>query len=469
MTRPSALPLALLLALTLAGAGCDDLEAELAPVTAAERLPAGAGTNTLLLGSNAFTPPLEGLTAEEELAFYSGNSFFSQAWVAAPASTDARDGLGPLFNARSCGACHAFDGRGRPPLEADEPLLGLLLRLSLPGAADDEAPLPDPVYGGQLQPFALPGVAPEATVRVERDVVTGSYDDGTPYTLERPRYLLEAPGYGALPDDLEVSPRVAPQVIGMGLLEAIPEAAIVARADADDADGDGISGRVQRVRDPRTGALALGRFGWKGDAPSLEAQSAGAFHGDMGLTTSLAPGPECTDPQTDCAASPSGGDPEVSDAILGRVVTYLQLLAVPVRTRWNDVEVRRGKRLFTRLGCASCHVPEARTADDAASPALSGQRIFPYTDLLLHDMGPDLADGRPVFRASGQEWKTPPLWGIGRIPAVNKHDRLLHDGRARGVAEAILWHGGEAEGARDAFKALSADERAALIAFVGSL
>ncbi|TNF25082.1 MAG: c-type cytochrome [Deltaproteobacteria bacterium] len=467
---PRSRPLiALTLLAPLTFAACDTAEDGLAPVTAAERLPGGSGTNTLLLGPNAFTPPLETLSLDEELAFYSGNAFFSQAWVQAPASTDARDGLGPMFNARSCGACHALDGRGRPPLADGEEILGLLFRLSVPGAAEDEAPHPDPVYGGQLQPFGLGGVPAEATPRITRELVEGHYDDGTPYTLERPRYAFDAPAYGALPDDLEVSPRVAPQVIGLGLLEAIPAAALLAREDPDDADGDGISGRAQVVLDPRTGAPALGRFGWKGDAPTLEAQTAGAFHGDMGLTSSLHPEPECTEHQSVCDAVASGGDPEVSDLILSRITDYLRFLAVPVRTRWDDAEVRRGKRLFTTVGCASCHVPESRTGDDAASPALAGQRIFPYTDLLLHDMGPDLADGRPVFRASGQEWKTPPLWGIGRIPAVNGHDRLLHDGRARGVAEAILWHGGEAEAARDAFKALTAPERDALIAFVKSL
>jgi len=462
-----------LLALCLAAAGtlaaCDTADDDLAAVTAAERLPGGSGTNTLLLGSNAFTPPLDGLDTDETLAFYSGNSFFSQAWVQAPASTDARDGLGPMFNARSCSACHAFDGRGRPPLEDDEEIIGLLFRLSVPGAAEDEAPYPDPVYGGQLQPFGLGGVPAEATPRILREEIHGAYDDGTPYTLERPTYVFEDPAYGDLPDDLEVSPRVAPQVIGMGLLEAIPEADILALADPDDADGDGISGRAQYVTDPRTGELALGRFGWKGDAPTVEAQSAGAFHGDMGLTTSLHPEPECTDSQTVCSEVASGGDPEVSDLILGRVTSYLQFLAVPVRTRWDDTEIRRGKHAFNQIGCASCHVAEHTTREDAISPALSSQRIFPYTDLLLHDMGPDLADDRPLFRASGQEWKTPPLWGIGRFPTVNDHDRLLHDGRARGVAEAILWHGGEAEASRDAFKALDAARRAALIAFVESL
>lgn len=448
---------------------CDVADDGLAAVSPAERLPGGLGSNELLLGPNAFSPALSTLTTEEQLGFFSGNAFFGDAWVQAPSSTDARDGLGPVFNARSCGACHSKDGRGRPPLTPEEPVLGLLFRLSIPGAASDEPPRPDLVYGDQLQPFGIDGVPGEATPRVEVEEVHGSYGDGTPWTLLAPRYHLDAPQFGPLPEDLQVSPRVAPQVIGVGLLEAIPAADIIAGADPDDADGDGISGRVQWVPEPRTGELAVGRFGWKGDQPTLEGQTAGALHGDMGLTSSLARGPVCSEAQAACAASPDGGDPEVSDLIFTRMVQYLQFLSVPARASWDAPEVRRGKAVFMRLGCASCHTPEHRTADDAVSPALAGQRIFPYTDLLLHDMGEGLADDRPVFQASGREWKTPPLWGVGRIPKVNGHDRLLHDGRARGVAEAILWHGGEAQAARDGFVALSADERAALLTFVESL
>lgn len=445
---------------------CDE---DAASVDEAERLPGGDGTNTLLLGANAFTAPLETLDQDHALAFFSGNSFFSAAWVEAPASTDARDGLGPTFNARSCGACHAMDGRGRPPLTPDEDVLGILFRVSLPGAAVDEPPRPDPMYGDQIQPYAVGDVPPEVTPRVTTEEIAGEYADGTPWTLLRPIYHFDDPQYGPLPDDLQISPRVAPQVIGLGLLEAIAEADIVAQADPDDDDGDGISGRAQRVRAPRTGELTLGRFGWKGDAPDLEAQSAGAFRGDMGLSSTVAPGSACTEVQSECLEQPIGGEPEVSDTVLGRVVDYVRFLAVPVRNNWNSPEIRRGERLFAEAGCDGCHTPAWVTGDVPGYAELSHQRIRPYTDLLLHDMGEDLADGRPVFAASGSEWKTPPLWGVGRIPVVNHHDRLLHDGRARGVAEAILWHGGEGAASRHAFSALSADERAALVAFVESL
>lgn len=419
----------------------------------AQRLPGGRGTNTLLLGNNAFTAPLGTLTQAQDLAFFSGNSFFSQAWVPAPASATGRDGLGPLFNARSCGACHALDGRGRPPETPEEAPLGLLFRISVPGAGG--LPAPDPVYGDQLQPFSVSDDVPgEVDVSVSTEPVEGAYDDGTPYVLTRPMYTFSAPGYGPLPPDLMVSPRVAPQVYGLGLLMAIPEEALVAAADPTDADGDGVSGRVQRI-----GGL-MGRLGWKADAPSIEAQSAGAFFGDMGLTSKL---------HLDDDGAGGTLAPEVSDLVLSRVVDYVRFLAVPARAVWDSPEVLAGQGLFAQAQCGACHTPEHRLGPDAADLGLEGERIFPYTDLLLHDLGEDLADGRPLGEASGSEWKTPPLWGIGRIPAVNHHDRLLHDGRARGVAEAILWHGGEAATARDAFKAMSATQRAALVAFVNSL
>jgi len=450
-------------------AACDDDGGGLASVQAEERFPGGDGTNTLLLGTKAFSAPLATLSQEHDLAFFSGNSFFTSAWVEAPASADARDGLGPIFNARSCGGCHSEDGRGRPPLTPDEPVLGLLFRISLPGAAPGEAPIPDPVYGDQLQPYGVDDVPGEVTPRMTIEEVAGVFDDGTPYALGRPTYVMADPQYGPLPDDLQVSPRVAPQMIGLGLLEAIDAAAIEAQADPDDADGDGISGRVQRVIGPRSDALMIGRFGWKGDSATIEQQAAGAFYGDMGLSSSVKQGHVCSEAQSVCLAEPDGGEPEVSDLILSRVVDYSRFLAPPIRERWDDDEVRRGKALFLAAGCDGCHRARWVTGQVEGYPELSGQTIYPYTDLLLHDMGPELADGRPLFAASGSEWKTPPLWGIGRIPTINRHDRLLHDGRARGIAEAILWHGGEAAPARDAYKALSADERAALDAFVGSL
>lgn len=452
------------MALSSCGGGRD-----VATVEAGEWLPGGATTNTLLLGSNAFTLPAENITAEHESLFFSGNSFFNQAWVQAPSSTESRDGLGPLFNARSCAACHFKDGRGRPPLEPDEPFVGLLLRLSIPGSGSHGEPLPDPSYGGQLQPFSILGVPPEGSPRVTYREVSGAFSDRTPYQLREPTYQVEELAYGPLSAEVLISPRVAPAVIGLGLLEAIPVARLEALADPDDADGDGISGRLNYVWDASSSSVAPGRFGWKAEHPTVRQQSAGAFLGDVGITSALFATQDCTDAQPECRSALSGGEPEISEHLMDRVELYARLLAVPVRSGWDDEPVLRGKWLFREAGCAGCHVPRHETGDVAGLPEVSGQVIWPYTDLLLHDMGEGLADHRPVFAADGREWRTPPLWGIGFYQTVNGHQLLLHDGRARGVAEAILWHGGEAEPAREAFRRMSSEERQSLITFIESL
>lgn len=425
-----------------------------------EWLPGGDTTNTVLLGSNAFLLPAANLAPEHEQDFYSGNSFFNQAWVEAPASTEARDGLGPLFNARTCSGCHFRDGKGAPPEDGQGPFVGLLLRLSIPGP---DGPEPDPVYGGQLQDQANPGVPVEAVASIAWEPVTRRYVDGSKVQLQAPIYTLADPGYGPLPDDLQISPRVAPHMVGLGLLEAIPESRLRELADPDDDDGDGISGRIQRHGDG-----SLGRFGWKGDAPDIAHQVAGAFAGDMGLTSRIVGLDDCTEAQLDCLIEPTGGDPEVSDDVLDLVILYSRTVAVPVRRAADDETVLRGKARFHDLGCAACHVPSHRTGP-AALPELEGQLIWPYTDLLLHDMGPDLADGRPLGRASGREWQTPPLWSLGLIEDVSGHTRFLHDGRARSLEEAILWHGGEAREARVAFTELDRADRRALLRFLEDL
>jgi len=433
-----------------------------------EALGGGDTTNRLLFGSNAFTLPAANLDAASKAAFFTGNSFFNLAWVAAPSSTTARDGVGPIFNARSCSTCHFKDGRGRPPLDETEPLEGLLLRLSIPGTGPHGAPVPDPVYGGQFQPFALPDVPAEGKVRIRYDEVPGTFADSETYSLRRPRYELVDLAYGPLDPQVRLSPRVAPAMIGLGLLEAVPEDEIVARVDENLAVGDGIVGKVNRVWDSTAGEVRIGRFGWKAEEPSVRQQSAGAFQGDMGITSSLAPTEPCTSAQSECLDSPSGGEPEIDDESFDKVVLYSQTLAVPERAGWNEPQVLRGRALFREASCSRCHVPRHRTGEHEVA-ALSHQVIWPYTDLLLHDMGEDLSDDRPVFGATGREWRTPPLWGIGRVRQVNRHELFLHDGRARGFAEAILWHGGEAEGAREAFRHMPKDDRAALIAFLESL
>jgi CxxC motif-containing protein (DUF1111 family) len=344
----------------------------------------------------------------------------------------------------------------------------MLVRISVPGRDAHGGPLPHPVYGDQIQDRAIPGVAAEAVVELAWDEIAGRYADGEPYRLRRPRITFLAPDYGPLGKDLLISPRVAQAMIGLGLLEAVPEAAVLALADADDANRDGISGRPNRVWDSEAGKTAFGRFGWKANQPSLRQQSAGAAAGDIGITTALAPHDACTAQQSACRAAPDGGAPEMSDAFLDKLVLYSRTLAVPHRRDVGDPSVLRGEVLFGEIGCAACHTPTLRTGGHEL-PALADQTIHPFTDLLLHDMGEGLADGRADFEADGREWRTAPLWGLGLIHSVNGHELLLHDGRARGFAEAILWHGGEGEAAREKFRALPKSDREALIAFLRSL
>lgn len=429
---------------------------------------AGGTTTTFDIGQNAFNHPAANLTDAEATMFVVGNSFFTQNWVMAPSSTTGRDGLGPLFNAQSCSGCHLRDGRGRPS-SSDEGTTGLLLRLSVPGTDIFGGPAPHPVYGTQFQPRSILGVADEGAFTVSYAPLPGAFADGTPFELQRPTYAI-AGNYGPIGDAL-ISPRVGQQLCGMGLLEAIPEAEVLANISAQNADG--VSGRANYVHDAAQNTTVLGRFGWKANEPSVRQQTAGAFNGDIGITSSLFPADHCTSAQHDCGAAINGDDPgnafELAPQTFDFVAFYTATLGVPVRRNAQDPTVLKGKALFRSIGCASCHRPSYITGGSAISPALAGQRIHPYTDLLLHDMGDALGDARPDFLAEGNEWRTPPLWGIGLFQTTNGHTRYLHDGRARDITEAILWHGGEGSAAQQRFLQMSAPEREALLAFLHSL
>ena len=453
-------------------------------LTACEQSPAPAEPGEALSGgsttvqrsdANAFSLPSANLSPSRRLDFSVGNSFFRNPWVIAPATTTARDGLGPLFNTNACQNCHIKDGRGHPPAAEAASAVSMLVRLSIPAGPDDQLSLlhagilPEPVYGGQLQDMAIPGSAPEGKVRVTYQPLPVHFADGSRVELRQPALQISQLGYGPLHPQTQFSARIAPPMIGLGLLEAISDASILANADPDDANGDGISGRANRVWDDALGKTVLGRFGWKAGQPTLNQQNAHALAGDMGLTSNLLPHDDCTPSQTACRQAVNGGQPEVSDEILALVLFYSRNLAVPARRQVDDLEVRRGKQLFQQAGCSSCHTPSFTTRSDAAEPELANQLIRPYSDLLLHDMGDGLADNRPEFLASGREWRTPPLWGVGLSETVNGHSQLLHDGRARNLLEAILWHGGEAEAARQRVLAFDAEQRAALLAFLHSL
>jgi CxxC motif-containing protein (DUF1111 family) len=431
---------------------------------------ARSGGDTTVFDStrNAFSLPARNLREDHRAAFFVGNSFFNLNWVVAPASVAGRDGLGPLYNARSCSGCHFKDGRGRPP-EPGEPMDTMLLRVSVPGTDAHGAPRPDPVYGDQIQTQAIPGVPREADVFVSYQETAGAFADGEAFTLRKPSYRIANPGYGPPSPSLLISPRVSPAIVGMGLLEAVPAATLERLGDADDRDGDGISGRVNHVWNQAANRSDVGRFGWKAEQPSVLQQTAAAFAGDIGITSRLFPSENHTGAEIAAARQPSSAEPQVGDRIFDAVVLYARTLAVPAARTEGDPQARRGSDLFASARCDACHAATLRTGDVADLPELANQVIHPYSDLLLHDMGEALADDRPVFEAAGREWRTPPLWGLGLVPKVNGHTFLLHDGRARDVVEAILWHGGEARASRERFRAMSKQEREALVAFLNSL
>ncbi len=428
---------------------------------------------------NSFSLPSANLPPSRRVDFSVGNSFFRSPWVIAPSTTTARDGLGPLFNTNACQNCHIKDGRGHPPTPDAANAVSMLVRLSIPDTPayakviERMGVVPEPVYGGQFQDMSIPGVAPEGKVRIDYTPVPIRFKDGTEVELRKPVLQITQLGYGPMHPDTRFSARVAPPMIGLGLLEAIPEAAILANAEAQAKDKNGIAGRPNKVWDDAEQKTVLGRFGWKAGQPNLNQQNVHAFSGDMGLTTSLRPFDDCTDAQVACKQAPNGngpnGEPEVSDNILRLVLFYSRNLAVPARRDVGAPQVLAGKNLFFQAGCQSCHTPKYTTAATAAEPELANQVIRPYSDLLLHDMGDGLADNRTEFQASGRDWRTPPLWGIGLTQAVSGHTQFLHDGRARNLLEAVLWHGGEASAAQQQVLSFNAEQRAALLAFLNSL
>ncbi len=450
-----------------------------------EGKPAGAGTTTFAPNADSFSHFLDNLSFEQEEQFKLGNALFRKIWVSSPSSTQASDGLGPLFNARGCQSCHIKDGRGHPPFEGQAENVSMFLRLSVPPGADDTrvaldgvvaGEVGDPTYGTQLQDFAVPGLKAEGRMVIDYADLPVTLGDGTEVMLRAPQYSVADLAYGPLAEDVMLSPRLANPMIGLGLVEQVPAEDILALADPEDLDGDGISGRPNWTIEPVSQSVMLGRFGWKAGMATIRSQSAAAFAGDVGISTPLVNRPhgDCTGKQAECLAMPTGeqarlGVSEAPDPVLDLVTFYAQTLGVPERRDVDDPAVLRGKAAFYGAGCASCHVPKFVTSRAAENPAHRFQLIWPYSDFLLHDMGTGLADNRPEGLADGQEWRTPPLWGIGLTETVSGHTFFLHDGRARSLVEAILWHGGEAQAARDAFAQMSQATRDDVVAFLESL
>lgn len=456
--------------------GCSLFESEsISRSVSSSEKAVGGLASVAVTGKQAFSLPVMGLTDYQQTQFFTGNSLFKKNWVIAPASTTARDGLGPTFNAKSCSACHQNDGRATPPEVSNgtKALISPLLRLSIPGKNKRGGPKADPHYGTQLNILANPGVEPEAISTLTWSEKSGQFPDGTYYSLREPTYTIKEWEYGAPDKNIMVSPRIGQQMAGLGLLEAIPTKAILNREDIHDQNGDGISGKANQVWDNINQETTLGRFGWKANQPSLEQQTADAFLGDIGITSRLNPIENCPPSQKDCLAAYNGNsleeDYELDDKGLKHVIFYIRTLAIPRARIENEALFIEGQDLFNQIGCAQCHTPSYTTGKVAGIPQLSEQTIYPYTDLLVHDMGPQLADHRPDFLADGQEWRTPPLWGISQIEFVNGHMNLMHDGRARGVEEAILWHGGEGQKSRSAYKNLTESDRKKVLKFINSI
>ncbi len=443
--------------------------------------PVGGGNTVNQADAMAFALPSPALSGAETQYHTTGQGNFEQAFSLAQ--------LAPLWNHNKCSGCHVNGGRspqGRDPLVPQ-----LLFRVSVPGVADDGGPNPVPGIGGQIQPFiAVNGVltvGPEGTVSTSYVEQLSAFVDGQSYSLRTPTYTPTV----SLPAGTMISPRIGPQVAGLGLLEAVAEPNIMGLADPDDRDHDGVSGRPNRVWDAATQQTVLGRFGWKANQPNLLQQAAAAFNGDLGITSPFFPlesnvpgggrnkmGPGVKIESTNLssltaaamlkASSASTAVTDIDTDALFSTAFYTGTLGVPAARNTNDPQVIAGKTLFLAAKCAACHTPVPHTGGDAPY-GLANQTIHPYTDLLLHDMGPGLADNRPDFLATGSEWRTAPLWGLGLTATTSNHTNYLHDGRARNVLEAIMWHGGEGDVSRRYVAQLSQTDRNALVAFVNSL
>ena len=433
-------------------------------IAQAETVQSGGSTTVFQEGPNAFAMPLANISRINRRAHVVGNSFFNKNWVFSPSSTTARDGLGPLFHARSCSGCHVRDGRGAPE-KGDKVSVGLLFRLHFPGSKQG-----DPNLGVQLAVNAAPGIEPEGRVEITYEPVREKLNDQASISLRRPNYTLHAKTiYGRPHPQTLLSPRLAPPLVGLGLLEAVEKDTILALTDPDDENRDGISGRASYALNPETQQTELGRFGWKAGQPNLRLQAAVAFWRDIGITSSIHPKEDFTPAQAKILNPSTSGAPEIDDAKLNRVVTYLRTLAPPAQRTPSAEKIIMGGELFARAGCAKCHTPILKTGPYAPLDELKNQLIRPYTDLLLHDMGEALSDGIDKPGISGREWRTPPLWGIGLTETVNGNAFYLHDGRARSLEEAIMWHGGEGLAAKQAYANFPRESQQLLLQFLNSL
>jgi len=438
--------------------------------TSAKKPPQKEHYFTQVNDKQAFMQTRKGLSYEAQDKLVMGKSFFTIPWVEGPASTTARDGLGPLFSANTCIHCHPHNGAGVAVNEDGTIRRSLLLRLSH-GKSDNTTLKktvgfePDSTYGAQLSRHGNAKVKAEGEAHVVYIERKGSYPDGSTYSLRHPSYSVTHKMYGDFDKETVLTPRIGPALVGLGALEEIAEEDILRYEDVEDKNGDGISGKANYVFNPESNETELGRFTWKASAATVKQQTAGAAHNDMGLSNPLFPFANCTSKQKECLEADKFGRSkgkyllDMPEHRLDAVAFYVSHLAIPKQR--ESYKHKEGKKLFETLNCTACHVPSHKTT--------SGVTIEPYTDLLVHDMGQALADGRSEFLASGFEWRTAPLWSIGLYDKVSGQANYLHDGRARNIEEAILWHGGEAQQSKEAFMALTQQEREKVLAFLKSI
>ena len=450
-----------------------------------EALTGGSGT-VFVENKNAYSLPLKNLKIENRINFFVGNSMFRRVWLPPSDVHFARDGLGPFFNADSCQGCHINDGRGHLPSSnwPNDDAVSLVIALAIPPQNDMQKnqletfqlkSIPDPIYGSQLSDFAIDGVLPEGKIDIEYDYYPVAFDNGKVINLSKPKFSISNLNYGELHSDIQISARIAQPIIGLGLIEGISVSDILANADPNDKNKDGISGKASTVKDEISNSIILGRFGWKAAQPSILQQTIDATYHDMGLSNTYSSrSNNCSEVQVACKSMVTGNSTEydgveVSNEQIDLMVFYQKHLSPPGRRNVDDPEVLKGKKIFFESGCGSCHVQKYTTSIDEKNPSLSEQLIWPYSDFLLHDMGKDLADNLNEYNAMGNEWRTPPLWGIGLTRTVNGHENFLHDGRARNILEAILWHGGEAEESKKKILKLSLVGVEYLLKFIESL
>ncbi len=411
-----------------------------------------AQTDTL-----AGAPLFEGLSDRQRSEAERGRRLFNLRYLPVPAENLPGGGLGPFYMRSACNACHPGTGRGVLPDPPDATRTGGAVFVAEP----------HPSYGEEINNRSVPPILPEGDISIVWEIGKGAFLDGEAFSLRVPKISLTRPNYGVPPTGLSL--RMAPPLSGLGLLESVPDIEILSWADPDDLNGDGISGRPNTVVDAVTGGAALGRFGWKAGYSSPASASAGSARTFMGLTSFLSPGEPCAPAQLECLSQAATGRFDLADGVLRDLASFLTALQRPVRQNGDDPAVQRGMDVFRDVNCNACHRERMTTAAAVpGAPYLAATDIYPYTDMLLHDMGDELDDGRQTFQAATWEWRTPPLWGLGRT-VDEPGTGYLHDGRARTLTEAILWHGGEALASRNAFFILPKQDRDDLITFLLSL